>query len=81
MTLWFVLATGSTSASDQILVVIINDDEPEVDELFEVQLVSVAESSQMIDSEHVSRHYVRNFIQASTNLCCLPIPFLLRTHL
>lgn len=34
--------------------VIINDDEPEIDEYFEVQLVSVAESSQMIDSEHVS---------------------------
>lgn len=48
------LSTGST-ASDDILVVIINDDEPEIDEYFEVQLVSVAESSQMIDSEHVSK--------------------------
>lgn len=49
-----ILSTGSTSASNEIVVVIINDDDPEIDEYFEVQLVSVAESSQMIDSEHVS---------------------------
>ena len=48
------VCTGSTSASSQLLVVIVNDDEPEIDERFEVQLVSVAESSQMIDAEHVS---------------------------
>ena len=34
--------------------VIINDDEPEIDERFEVQLVSVTESGQRIDSEQVS---------------------------
>ena len=42
-----------SSALSQIVVVIINDDEPELDEMFEVQLVSVAESSQRIDPEHV----------------------------
>ena len=52
MCIYIIIAVGSTSV--EILVVIINDDEPEVDESFEVQLVSVAESSsQMIDSEQV----------------------------
>ena len=46
-------ATG-TSTSARILVVIINDDEPEIDETFEVQLVSVAETGQRIDSEQVN---------------------------
>ena len=36
------------------MVVILNDDEPEIAETFEVQLVSVAESGQRIDTEHVS---------------------------
>ena len=35
-----------------------NDDEPETDEIFEVQLVSVAESSQMIDTNHVSLKFL-----------------------
>ena len=47
-------ATG-TSTSTRILVVIINDDEPEIDETFEVQLVSVAETGQRIDSEQVNK--------------------------
>ena len=33
--------------------VILNDDEPEVDEMFEVNLVSVAESNQRIDPQKV----------------------------
>ena len=36
------------------MVVVVNDDEPEVDETFEVELVSVAESGQRIDTEQVS---------------------------
>ena len=52
MYIYIIISVGSTSV--EILVVIINDDEPEIDESFEVQLVSVAESSsQMIDSEQV----------------------------
>ena len=47
-------ATG-TSTSARILVVIINDDEPEIDETFEIQLVSVAEIGQRIDSEQVNK--------------------------
>ena len=54
MHVWYFVSTGSTSTSSQLLVVIVNDDEPEIDEIFEVQLMSVAESSQMIDTEHVS---------------------------
>ena len=46
-------STG-TSAADQIVVVITNDDEPEVDETFEVQLVSVAETGQKIHPEQVT---------------------------
>ena len=46
-----------TSVSNQIVVVILNDDEPEIDETFEVQLVSVEESGQRINPEQV-RTYV-----------------------
>ena len=53
------LYIGSTTSSTltQIVVVIINDDEPEVAETFEVQLVSVSESGQRVDTEHVSNKH------------------------
>ena len=44
-----------TSVSNQIVVVILNDDEPEIDETFEVQLVSVEESGQRINPEQVRK--------------------------
>ena len=54
-----VFFTGATTAStsSQVVVVVINDDDPEIAERFEVQLVSVAESSQRINAARVSRDH------------------------
>ena len=50
------ISPGSTESSttNQIVIVILNDDEPEIDETFEVQLVSVAGSGQRINPEQVT---------------------------
>ena len=51
--LWVSVGSTQTSVSNQIIVMILNDDEPEIDETFEVQLVSVEESGQRINPEQV----------------------------
>ena len=61
-------STGATetSVTNQIVVVILNDDEPEIDEMFEVQLVSVAESGQRINPEQVSQpHFFVSIITSA----------------
>ena len=51
------IGSTETLVSNQIVVVILNDDEPEIDETFEVQLVSVEESGQRINPEQVRISY------------------------
>ena len=61
------IGSTETLVSNQIVVVILNDDEPEIDETFEVQLVSVEESGQRINPEQVRISYPHFLVYSFTN--------------